>query len=206
MKCFFEKQYNEGFYSYEELLNIGFASLGKNILLSRQAKIYTPSKISLGNYVRIDDFCILSGKIEIGDFVHLGAFSSITGGNIGVKIGDYCGMSSYSKIFALSDDFVNGYLIGPCIPNQFRHIIAKEVVLTKHSHIGSHSLVMPGSVFEIGSCLGPMSLNLGRKFKKWNYYCGNPAKSIYTISSERVLSFEKEMLLNIMGGGGKTIS
>lgn len=177
---------------------MGFASVGEHVLLSRETKIYGADKISLGEYVRIDDFVILSGNIKIGNFVHLSAFSSITGGNVGVEIGDFCGMSSYSKIFALSDDFIDGFLIGPCVPSDFRHIIEKKVHLTKHCHIGSHSLVLPGSFFEIGACLGPMSLNLGRKLKAWNYYLGNPARSIYTISSSRILTFEEQML----GGGG----
>lgn len=200
MKHAFALQNNQGYYSKEELAKIGFASVGENVLLSRETKIYGASQISLGEYVRIDDFVILSGKIKIGNFVHLGAFSSITGGNVGVEIGDFCGMSSYSKIFALSDDFIDGFLIGPCVPSNFRHLIEKKVHLTKHCHIGSHSLVLPGSRFEIGACLGPMSLNLGSKLKAWNYYLGNPAKSIYTIPSSQVLAFEKQVML---GGGAK---
>lgn len=199
----FALQYNQGYYSQEELLKLGFASVGKNVLLSRETKIYNPSEISLGEYVRIDDFVILSGKIKIGNFVHLGAFSSITGGRVGVEIGDFCGMSSYSKIFALSDNFIDGFLIGPCVPDEFRQIIEKKVHLMRHCHIGSHSLVLPGSVFEIGACLGPMSLNLGHKLKAWNYYLGNPAKKIYTISQTKVLAFEKQLIS--MGGGNRSI-
>lgn len=195
----FALQNNQGYYSKGELAKIGFASIGENVLLSREAKIYGADQISLGEYVRIDDFVILAGKISIGNFVHLGAFSSITGGNVGVEIGDFCGMSSYSKIFALSDNFIDGFLIGPCVPSEFRHIIEKKVRLTRHCHIGSHSLVLPGSLFEIGACLGPMSLNLGHKLKAWNYYLGNPAKSIYTIPSSKVLAFEEEIM---HGGGG----
>ena len=54
------------FYSQEELMKIGFLSVGKNVLISKKASIYNPSVISIGNNVRIDDFCILSGKVTIG--------------------------------------------------------------------------------------------------------------------------------------------
>ena len=50
------------FYSKEELENIGFAEIGHNVLVSKKASIYKPELIEIGNNVRIDDFCILSGK------------------------------------------------------------------------------------------------------------------------------------------------
>ena len=189
-----KEQCNSGFYTQEELYTLGFASVGNNVLLSRYARIYGASNISIGSNVRIDDFVILSGKIEIGNFVHIGAFSSITGGKAGVRIGDFCGMSSQSKIFATTDDFVNGYLVGPCVPMEMRNVIEKPVLLTKHCHIGSHSLVLPGSIFELGACLGPMSLNMGRKFKEWSYYQGNPAKKIYNINKKNILQCESKIL------------
>lgn len=49
-----------GFYSREQLEKIGFKSLGKNVLISDKSSIYSPENISIGNNVRIDDFCILS--------------------------------------------------------------------------------------------------------------------------------------------------
>lgn len=194
MNTLMQSQYNDGFYTQEELQGLGLSSFGNNVLISRLAKLYGTSNISIGDNVRIDDYAILSGKIEIGSFVHIGAFSSITGGRVGVKIGNFCGMSSQSKIFATSDDFVNGYLVGPCVPMQFRNVIEKPVLLTKHCHIGSHSLVLPGSIFLLGSCLGPMSLNMGRKLKEWSYYLGNPAKKIYDINQEKIIQYEKEFL------------
>ncbi|MCE3046674.1 acyltransferase [Helicobacter kayseriensis] len=203
---FMQSQYNEGFYSHKELQQIGFASIGKNVLLSRLAKIYGASKISLGNNVRIDDFVILSGKIEIGNFVHIGAFSSITGGNSGVIVGDFCNMSSYCKIFAVSDNFFEGYLAGSCIPANFRKLRDAQVVLERFNNFGSHSLALPESYFPTGSSLGPMSVNLGKKFEEWGYYLGNPARKLSLIDQNQVLKLEKEFLSSIketMGGGDK---
>ena len=50
----------DSFYSRSELEHIGFATIGKNVLLSRKASIYSPAMISIGDNVRIDDFCIVS--------------------------------------------------------------------------------------------------------------------------------------------------
>lgn len=53
------------FLSQKELEEIGFCSYGTNVKISRYARIYSPEKIKIGDNVRIDDFCILSGKITV---------------------------------------------------------------------------------------------------------------------------------------------
>ena len=191
-----QSQCNDGHYTEAELEEMGFKSLGQNVLISRKTQIYAPHKISLGSHIRIDDFVILSGAINFGNFIHLGAFSSITGGDgveSSVSFGDFCGMSSYSKIFATTDDFAGGYLVGPCVPLALRNVKGSHIVLEKHCHIGSHSLVLPKSYFSIGASLGPMSLNMGRKLKSWSYYFGNPAKRIYTLDSQKILQKETQL-------------
>ena len=53
------------FYDEQELQQIGFKSIGKNVLISRKTSIYGAQNITIGNNVRIDDFCVLSGNIKI---------------------------------------------------------------------------------------------------------------------------------------------
>ena len=52
------------FYSREELLDLGLKSVGENVRISRKVSIYGAEQISIGDNVRIDDFCILSGIIQ----------------------------------------------------------------------------------------------------------------------------------------------
>lgn len=202
-----EAQYNQSFYTREELEQIGFQSLGENVLISRLARFYAPHKISIGNNVRIDDFVILSGAITLGNFIHIGAFSSITGGNgkdCSVSMGDFCGMSSYSKIFTTTDDFTGGYLVGPCVPLALRNVKASHIHLQKHCHIGSHSLVLPGSFFEEGANLGPQSLIGDKRLKAFGYYFGTPARLLSMIDSSKLKDLEAELLesLSLPIGGG----
>ena len=46
------------FLTQTQLHNLGFKSLGQNVLISDKASIYSPELISIGSHVRIDDFCI----------------------------------------------------------------------------------------------------------------------------------------------------
>lgn len=50
------------FYTEAELKELGLKSFGKSVLLSKKVSIYGAKNISIGNNVRIDDFCILSGQ------------------------------------------------------------------------------------------------------------------------------------------------
>ena len=59
------------YFSQEALKDIGFKSLGKNVKISDKASIYNPEKIELGDFSRIDDFCVISGRVSIGKYVHV---------------------------------------------------------------------------------------------------------------------------------------
>ncbi|MDX1722546.1 MAG: hypothetical protein R3355_05455 [Pseudomonas sp.] len=56
------------------LEQMGFKSLGMNVCISDKANIYSVDQIEIGDSSRVDDFCILTGKIIIGKFVHVAPF------------------------------------------------------------------------------------------------------------------------------------
>ena len=88
---------HSSFYSEEELLKIGFKSIGKGCLISRKTSFYGVDKISIGNNVRIDDFCILSGNITLGNNIHISAYVALYGAE-GIVFEDYTG-KKVSKFF-----------------------------------------------------------------------------------------------------------
>ena len=71
-----------GMLTREHVEQMGFASIGENVLISDRASFYNPSKISLGSNVRIDDFCVFSaglGGISIGNYIHIAVYSLLIG-------------------------------------------------------------------------------------------------------------------------------
>ena len=82
------KKIQTSFYSPEELKEIDFKSVGENVLISRKVSIYSPQKISIGNNVRIDDFCILSGNITLGNYCRIAAYCALYGSH-GIIMEDY---------------------------------------------------------------------------------------------------------------------
>ena len=67
----------------EELKAAGFKKLGRNVKISDKASIYDADKMEIGDNSRIDDFCVVSGNILIGKFVHIAPMCLVAGGELG---------------------------------------------------------------------------------------------------------------------------
>lgn len=176
------------FYSSGELNSLGFRSIGHNVLISRYARFYGIEAIEIGNNVRIDDFCILSGKIKLGSYIHISAYSAIYG-KFGVNMEDYSGLSPRCTIFSATDDFSGDYLIGPMVNQDLTHVIGGQVSIGKYCQLGSGCTVLPGVTINEGVTVGAMSLVL-RNLDPWKIYKGIPAV-YYKERSKRLLSLIK---------------
>lgn len=166
----------DSFYSVQELGLIGFKFIGNNILLSRKASVYSAHTISIGDNVRIDDFCILSGKITIGSNVHISAYVALYGSR-GIVINDFSGISARTTIYSAVDDFSGDYLIGPMCPTEATHIIGGEVILDKYVQIGASCVVMPNLSIEEGAVIGAMSF-VNKSISRWTINAGIPCEKI----------------------------
>lgn len=165
------------FYSAEELQTLGLRKIGKNVMISRKASIYGAGNISIGNHVRIDDFCVLSGLIEFGDYIHVAAYSALYGGQEGIKLDDYANISSRVTIYSLTDDYSGESMTNPMVPDKYKSIKSQRVYIGKHVIIGATSVVMPGVVLSEGSAFGSFSF-INKNSEAWSINVGIPAKKI----------------------------
>lgn len=184
----------DSYYSVEELKELGLKKVGNDVRLSRKASLYSVNEISIGNHVRIDDFCILSGKIDIGNYVHVNPFCGIFAGSAGVSLDDFANLASRITIYAISDDYSGETLTSPLIPEQFKKLRREHVHIGKYVIIGTGTSILPGVTIEEGSAIGAMSL-VTRNTKSWGIYAGTPIKLIKE-RSRNMLNLLKEFQLN----------
>ena len=184
------------FYSDDELKEIGFKFVGSNVLISKKCSIYGAQNISIGNNVRIDDFCILSGKIEIGNYVHIAAGVMLFGGEYGIVLEDFVGISSRCAVYAASDDYSGEALTNPTIPDEYRNVIGGKVIFEKHSLVGSGCTVLPNVTVGEGTSIGSMSL-VNKTLDKWGICVGIPCRRVKD-RSKRILELEKQMIGSII--------
>lgn len=165
--------------SNEAIAELGFASVGENVQISDKVSFYGTSRISIGNNVRIDDFCILSAGeegIRLGDYIHIAAFCSLIG-KASIELDDFSGLSSRVSIYSSSDDYSGEYMTNPTIPSKFTNVIHAAVYIGKHVIIGSGSVILPNVTLEDGVAIGALSL-VTKSCEKFGIYAGNPAKRI----------------------------
>ncbi|NVO18755.1 MAG: acyltransferase [Bacteroidetes bacterium] len=177
------------FYDQSDLFAIGFKSVGSGCLISRKASIYSPQSITLGDHVRIDDFCILSGEISIGSFIHISAYSALYA-SFGIEIEDFVTISGRVTIYSQNDDYSGKYMTNPMLPVEFTNITGGTVVLKKHSIIGAGSIILPGVILNEGCCVAALSL-VKTSLSSWTIYGGVPAKYLKKRNQDIIFLEEK---------------
>jgi galactoside O-acetyltransferase len=182
------------FYDVSELMEIGFASLGKNVRLSRKASFYNPHQISIGDSSRIDDFCVLSsgsGGIEIGRNVHIAVYSSLIGQGK-IQIGNFANISSRVAIYSSNDDYSGEYMTNPTVDSRYTNVYSASVIIGQHVIIGSGSVVLPGVTLADGVSIGSLSLVNG-DCEAFKIYAGVPARYLKDRSRNLLNLVEKFM-------------
>ena len=174
---------NNDFLSKEEMIIMGFKNIGNNVSISRKASFYCPQYIEIGDNVRIDDFCILSGKICIGNNVHVSAGCYLFAGDAGIILEDFSSVSSRCAIYAISDDYSGNYMTNSTIDVLYRNVIKKKVIIEKYVVIGTGTTIFPGTKIREGCAIGAMSL-INKSTEPWGIYIGIPGKRINERSKE----------------------
>ncbi len=193
------------YYSLAELAHLGFRAIGHNIRLSRKASFYRPEQISLGNHVRIDDFCIISagdGGVVIGDYIHVGAYASIIGGGE-VVLEDFANISSRVSIFSSNDDYSGAAMTGPMVPAEWTNIDRAEVRIGRHAIVGCGAIILPGVDVGDGVAIGALSL-VKSSCEPFATYCGIPARRTGTRDSH-LLELERNFLVEFPGAQKKEV-
>ena len=180
------------FLSQEQLESMGFKSLGKNVRISNKAAIYNADQIEIGSNSRIDDFCVISGKVTIGRNVHIAVFCNIAGGSEGVTLEDFAGLAYGCHVFSQSDDYTGSTLTNPTVPAKYRRETKRAVHIGRHCIVGTNSLIFPGVTLSEGSAVGALSM-LTKSTEEWSVYFGAPAKKIKKRKRD-LLSLEQDYL------------
>lgn len=174
------------------LAQMGFVHLGKDVRISDKASVYSPELMEIGDHSRIDDFCVLSGKVTIGRNVHVAVFCNVAGGELGVTLEDFSGLAYGCHVFTQSDDYSGRTLTNPTVPDRFKREIKKPILISRHSIVGTSSIILPGVTLGVGTSVGAMSM-VTKSTEPWSVYFGIPAKRLKGRSQD-LLELEQRYL------------
>jgi dTDP-4-amino-4,6-dideoxy-D-glucose acyltransferase len=168
-----------GILSREALERMGFAGLGANLQISDRASFYGIARISLGDHVRIDDFCVISagaGGVVIGQHVHIAVYSALIGAGR-ISLGDFANISSRVSVYSSSDDYSGASMTNPTVPDEYKLAHHADVAVGRHVVVGSGSVILPGVTLGDGVAVGALSL-VKDHCTAFGIYAGNPARRI----------------------------
>lgn len=168
----------ESFYTDLELSALGFRRTGQRCKVSKFARFYGISHISLSDDVRIDDFVIISvaSVSSFGRNVHIGAMSLISS-ELGFDFGEFSTFSSRVTAYGQNDDYSGASLTNPTVKESLRGVEKKRLLIGDHVIVGSGSVILPQGVLADGVAVGALSL-IKNPTMSWGIYAGIPATRV----------------------------
>lgn len=182
-----------------ELPELGLRHFGESVQISRHAILINPGRITIGSNVRIDAFCVISAGehgIAIGDFVHIAVGVCIYGGGGRVVLEDFAAISARSTVYTANDDYRDGWLIGPTVPDEYRKLTKGDVLFSKFAVVGNGSVLLPGVTLGEGCAVGALSV-VRKSVGSGEIVSGNPVRSIGLRNLSRLVELERKLRANV---------
>ena len=189
--------------SREDLQQMGFGRLGEGVHISEHATFYNPTRIYLGNNVRIDDYCVLSagvGGIYIGNYVHIAVYVSLIGAGR-ITLSDFSGISARACVYSSNDDYTGSVLTNPTVPDQYKNVRHADVFFGRHVIVGSGSVILPGVTLDDGVAIGALSL-VTKNCETFGVYAGNPLRRVKDRKRD-LLELEQRFFSEINAGSSE---
>jgi len=170
--------------------------LGDDVVIREWARLVRPENIWIGSHTWIDDFVLLAGGrgeniTRLGDYVHIGAFSSILG-SPGSTLEDFVCLAPGCRLFSTSEDYLGRGLIGSCIPEEYRRFDSAPIVLRRFVAIGTNSVIMPGVTIGEGASVGACSFVVG-DIEPWTVNAGVPTRVLGQRRRSDILRYAEEI-------------
>lgn len=190
------------FLSSSEVAALGFKTVGDNVRISGRASFYHTDRIELGNNCRIDDFCVVSGTVVVGDSVHIAAHCLVDGGDEGIVFEEYSVLAYGCYLFAVSDDYSGESLTSLAVPKEYKlKLIRGKISIGRFAIAGTGTIIFPGASLGEGTAVGAASV-VTKPTLPWSMYLGRPAKKIRDRSRKMLADAERLKRSNARSANG----
>jgi len=171
--------------------------VGKNVIISKNIRIRHPEKVVIGDNCIIDDFTYISGELNLGNGVHIGANCTFQAGKSKIQINHYSGISSGCRFFAVSSDYLGSDIDLPTLPDDFIQLtsstINENIYVGRASLIGANSIILPGVSIPDGCSFGAASKISKRKYLEYYFYFDECKKAILKRDKQKIINQLKKL-------------
>lgn len=176
-----------------DLKEFGFKSIGTNVRISSDARIYGAHNIAIGSNVRIDDFATLvavSGHITVSDYASIMRGCHLSG-VFGIELAPFSHLAANCTIYSASDDFYGNCMTTVTVPPEFLSYIGGKVRIGRHAILGAHCVVLGAAHVGDGCAIGAASL-VTKDLEPWGIYAGVPCRRLGERPAQ-ILELERQL-------------
>lgn len=177
------------------------AALAADAIVGKTVRIRKPERVRIGAHSIVDDFCYISCGLTVGRWCHIGANSTIIGGDAHVTLADFVNLAPGCRLIGASNDYSGGGLVGAAIPAEFAgQSLVADITLGEHVLLGVNTVVLPGTQVPEGVSTGAFTL-LGPRMKlePWTLYVGAPARPLRKRASAEILEAARKLKESLGG-------
>lgn len=184
--------HNHEYLTREDLVRLGFSSVGEDVRIHPTCVLVGCERITIGSHVRVDPYCILTIglRLAIGSYVHVSGHVALVGAGP-IEVGDHANISHGAKILSSSDDFSATAMAGPLVPDIYRRVSSEGIRIGRHAIVGTAAVLLPGADLREGATLGALSM-LRQAVLPWTVNAGVPARTVGHRSRDGVLALERD--------------
>ena len=154
-------------------------AVGADVFISPAIEIRRPHLVSVGSHVAIDSGFYCTVSAELGDYIHIGPYVSVIGGERGrLRMTSFTTIAAGCRIACSSDAHLGAGLVGPTIPDRYRDDVRYGgVTFEMFASLGTNVVVHPGVTLAEGTVVGSCSL-VTQDTEPWTIYQGIPARPV----------------------------
>jgi len=169
-------------------------AVGEDVFISSQVEIRRPRLVSIGSHVAIDTGFYCTVSAEIGDYIHIGPYVTVIGGENGVlKMDHFSSIAAGSRVICASDEHLGEGIPGPTIPQPCRDkVLTAPVIFERFANVATNVVIFPGVTLAEGSVIGACSL-VTKSTEPWTIYTGVPAKAVKARPRDKMLTMAREL-------------
>lgn len=178
---------------WNEEIKKTLGGVGQQVYIGWNVMFANPSKVFLGDRVRIDPFTWITTGLKTGNNIQICSHAVLSGGlQHTVELGNWCFIGYGSKLFCASEDYS-----GDCGPvNQFwgdNHIYRGDIKFGNFSGVASDVIVMPNVTLPEGCAVGAKSFVYRTKqLEPWSVHYGNPLAKVNERNKTNIEKLAKE--------------
>jgi len=170
-------------------------SVGTDVVFGANVEIRRPHLVTIGDHVAIDTGTYITTCAQIGDYVHIGPYVTVIGGERArLVMGHFTNFAAGCRVICGSDRFNGHGLIGPAtLPAGYKDAMKTEpIVLENFANVGANVVIMPGVTLAEGTAIGACSL-VTKSTEPWTIYTGIPAKPLKPRPRDTMIRYAAEL-------------